>query len=182
MILQSAILALMLLANRGDLVGQADGFAESASGQENGSNESPEITCIITTNNSKWRSKRAVATVSVGIEFQGMVRVSVMPSVHLTALPKSDGMTQNEYWAPFSVATGASTRNWQKLSIPTGKRRYSLRLVPSRLRWASTRSSVWPSQAMAKTVPPGDYSLVVHLETSEGKAVVSNELKITVLK
>jgi len=170
---RSAILVLILLTNQGS--GMKD-FSEGNLRQENADDQSPKIKCTISTNDVIWHLKSADAAV-VEFQFQGATDLSAMPSLHMTALPKKQGLDQNEYWAPFAIPSGASAKETQKLSPAR-----SVRLVPGRLLWAPTKSSVWPSQEFTKTVAPGEYSLQVQLETDGGKTISSNEVTITVLK
>lgn len=148
--------------------------------QEMGNDQSPKLKCTVSINNSRWRTGNQGAEISVEIQFQGTTELSVMPSVHLAALPKKHDLEQSEYWAPFAIPTGASTKEQQKVSA--AGRVHSVRLAPTQLLWASTKSSVWPSQNFAKAVAPGRYSLQVELELTDGKVVSSNEIEITIAK
>lgn len=182
MLFRSAILVLALLTNHGVVNKGMKDFSESNLSQEKGDDQIPKIKCTINTNDVAWHSRSADATVAVEFQFQGATDLSVMPSLHMTALPKKQGLDQNEYWAPFAIPSGVSTKETQKLSPVGGPNTRSLRLVPGRLLWAPTKSSVWPSQEFAKTVPPGEYSLQVQLEINGGTTISSNEVTITLLK
>ena len=125
----------------------------------------------------------------VEFQCQGATDMSAMPSLHLIALPKKQGLDQTEYWAPFAIPDGASTKNNQKLNPAPFVRLIQGRLLwaptkssVGRLLWAPTKSSVWPSQEFAKTVPPGEYSVQVQLEMNSGETISSNEVTVTVLK
>jgi hypothetical protein len=48
--------------------------------------------------------------------------------------------------------------------------------------WAATRQSVWPSQPLAKAVPPGKYLLRVEIELESGKRTSSNGIEITIIQ
>jgi hypothetical protein len=150
--------------------------------QEKGADQGPKIKCRISTSDANWRSENTGATVAVDIQFQGATELSVMPSLHMIALPKKHGLNQNEYWAPFAIPSGASTKMTQKLSPARETSTRSVRLVPGQLLWAPTMSSVWPAEEFAKTVPQGEYNLQVQLEIKGGKTISSNEVTITVLK
>jgi hypothetical protein len=129
-----------------------------------------------------WRFEKTGAAVALEIQFQGARELSVMPSLRLIALPKKHGLDQTEYWAPFNITNGASAKESQKLTPADGAKPRSIRLVPAQLLWAPTKSSVWPSQDFAKTVPPGRYNLQVQLELSGGKTISSNEVEINIIK
>jgi hypothetical protein len=127
--------------------------------------------------------KSPSAAISFEVELNGEVDVLVMPSVQLTALPrKTDELNQDQYWAPFDLDSAASTNKWQQLTNHGKPQRRTVRLVPSRLSWAKTKSSTWPSQAFSQVVPPGDYSLQVKLDTRDYKATASNEVTVTIVK
>jgi hypothetical protein len=130
----------------------------------------------------RWRVHDRPIVISVEIEVHGTISTSVMPAVHLTALPKKGGIYQDEYWAPFNVATGKSTSDWQKLGYAAERKPLTVRLLPFELLWAPTKSSAWPSGAMTQIVPPGEYSLQLQLEVNNGKTFVANEVQITILK
>lgn len=176
MLFQSAILVLILLMTLG--IGVKD-LSEGNLRQENVNDHGLSIRCTIRTNEVIWHLKNPEAAI-VEFQFQGAGDLSAMPSLHMTALPKKQAMDKNEYWAPFAIPGGASTRETQRLSSARSVR--SVRLVPGRLLWAPTKSSVWPSQEFTRTVPPGQYSLQAQLETDGGKTLSSNEVTITVLK
>ena len=130
------------------------------------------LVCTIKTVDPRWPVDSAKATLVVDIQSGVMGRVSVMPSLHLLAVPQKGGVERIEYWAPFDISTGASTKEWQHLS--NLKKSRSVQLVPSRLMWASALSSVWPSDTMAKSVPPGLYTLRAEIEMSGRTTVESN--------
>jgi len=176
MFLRSGVLILLLVTGQRFVSSGTGDVPEGEMTQEKGTDESPKIKCTISTNDVAWHLKSADA-VAVEFQFQGAADLSAMPSLHMIALPKRHGLDQNEYWAPFAIPSGTSSKETQKLS-PAG----SVRLVPGRLLWASTKSSVWPSQEFAKTVPPGEYSLQVQLEINGGKTISTNEVTVTVLK
>jgi hypothetical protein len=90
---------------------------------------------------------------------------------------KKEGAYQDAYWATFSVATGKSTSKWQKLSDEGKKKPLSIRLVPSELLWAPTKSSVWPSDVIRKAVPLGEYNLPLQFEVNTGKTFGSDKAK-----
>jgi hypothetical protein len=179
MTLRSTIVILMLLANHTSLDGRVKNLY---GGQEDRDGQSSQIKCTIRTSDLTWRTETVGTTVLVVIQCQGTSGFTVMPSLHLVPLPRQSGPDQGEYWAPFNLTTGASTKKWQVVSPTTETHTRSVRLPPTKLRWASTKSSVWPFQEFTKTVLPGRYSLHVELEVSGGKTVSSNEIKITVLK
>jgi hypothetical protein len=178
MIFRTAIVVLILITNP-YLDAHMENFYDSVLNQQ-ADDQSPKLKCTISTSDVNWRTGNEQAEVSVDIQFQGTTELSVMPSVHLIALPKKHGLEQSEYWAPFAVPAGASTKVKQKVSAGTGA--HGVRLVPTHLLWAPTKSSVWPSQSFAKAVPTGRYSVQVQLELGDGKTVSSNEIEITVIK
>ena len=139
-----------------------------------------DIGCTITTTDANWDAKKATSVVSVEVEHPEFIRASAIPSVRLIALPRKEGIYQDEYWAPFNITTGASTKNWQK--IANSIHALSIHLNPFQLLWAPTKSSVWPAQAFSKTVPEGQYILQVQIEVNGAKTFLSNEVKITITK
>jgi hypothetical protein len=171
---------LLLLANHDSLDGGVKNPYDGELKQGKKEGQSSKIKCTASTSDATWHSDNASATVLVEIHFQGTVQVKLMPSLHLMALPKKHGLQQEEYWAPFDVTSGASTKENQKLD-PAARAR-SVRLIPAELLWAPAKSSIWPSQDFSKTVPPGHYSLQVQLELKNGKTISSNEVSITVVK
>jgi hypothetical protein len=179
---QSAILALTLLMNLNSAGSNVKSFFENTSGQEKSVDQSSNIKCTIAADSVRWRAEDKTPAISIEIEVHGTINTSVMLAVQLTALPRKEGIYEEAYWAPFSIATGRSTSDWQKLGLSAEKRTVSIRLVPAELLWAPTKSSVWPSDTMAKTVPPGEYSLQVQIEVNRGKTFLSNEVNITILR
>lgn len=149
---------------------------ETNQGPENRSG--PPI--IIRTSHLEWRAEKEEATVSVEIRLQGTVEITAWPSLRLVAVSKTPGPVQQEYWAPFDLTTGLGTKADQRLSPADGTHPLSVRLVPSRLLWAATKSSVWPSQPLAKVVPGGNYVLRVQIEVEDGRTVSSNEVEISI--
>jgi hypothetical protein len=157
------------------------GLSQGQSEQEK--NEITGVKCNISAPNLQWRLKDTTATVSLEVEFHGKVDVVVMPSVQLTALPKrANELEQDQYWAPFDLASGASTNHWKRLTNGDETQRHTLQLVPSKLSWARTKSSVWPSRTFAGAIPPGQYSLQVKLDTRDYKTILSNEVTVTIVK
>jgi hypothetical protein len=149
---------------------------ETARGAEQ--SRSPAIDCTIRTSDVLWRPREEV-TVSVEIRAQGAADVMGLPSLQLLALPRTPGPISEEYWAPFDM-TGSSTHLGQKIQPADETHPMIVRLIPSRLLWAATRQSVWPSQPLAKAVPPGKYLLRVEIELEPGKRTSSNEIEITI--
>ena len=178
MLLRAATIILTLLTN-GSFVNA--GFKDFSERNLRQAKDDPrrKIKCIISTNDMTWHSGSGDAAIAVEFQLQGATELSLMPSLHMTALPKRQGVDENEYWAPFAIPSGASTKETQKLRAAGV---HSLRLVPGQLLWAPTKSSVWPSQQFAKIVPPGEYSLQVQLEIEKGGTITSNEGTVTVLK
>jgi hypothetical protein len=176
MLFRSAILVLILITSQGASSRAMKDYSDSDLRQAKGQQQSPTIRCEIRTNDVTWHLKSADAAV-VEFQCQGATNMSAMPSLHMIALPKKQGLDQTEYWAPFAIPGGASTKNSQKLAPAP-----SARLVPGRLLWAPTKSSVWPSQEFAKTVPPGEYTVQVQLEINSGETISSNEVTVTVAK
>ncbi len=182
MSLRSAILILALLANRGTLDRHSMSFSEGDLTQDKKGGEAPKFRCTISTSDVEWSPSSAKSAVSVRIQFERVTEVSVMPSLHLIALPKRHGLSQVEYWAPFDVNSGATTKESQVLRVENKAITRSVRVIPTQLLWASTKSSVWPFQGFERTVRPGRYSVQVQLELAEGTTVRSNEVAITVVK
>jgi hypothetical protein len=177
---QSMILTLAVAVSLNAFISNMKNFLGNLSGPVASIKQSSDIKCTITTDNLEWHVKDKPPVITVKFDFHGAINAPVMPSVRLTALPRKEGIHQNAYWAPFTITTGKSMSEWQKLGFAAEKKQLSISLVPSELLWASTKSSVWPSEAMAKTLLPGEYILQVQLEVSGGKTFVSNEIKILV--
>jgi hypothetical protein len=161
------------------------GYMNVASGgavaDEKGAADIPSMKCTVRTRDVSWRATDVAATVIVEFEAAGASELSVTPSLHLIALPKRTGPSQKEYWAPFALATGASTNVTQKLTPSSGEK-VSVRVIPGRLLWARTVSSVWPSKSFRSAVPPGRYALQAQVEVNSARTVYSNEVAITVVK
>jgi len=179
---QLVILTVMLLSEGANVGVQPSNSSGVARSMETSREPDSMITCRITASDTNWRLKKSSATVSVEIQYLGSSEISVMPSLELFRLPKTEGLGQIEYWAPFALSTGVSTRSQQEL-VPTSKPGpLSVKLLPAELLWAPSLSSVWPDGNLVKTVPPGNYSLQVQLELSDGTKIASNEIPITILK
>jgi hypothetical protein len=176
------ILALMLSSQSASVGVQLNDSPKVARSMETRRKSNSVIICKITTSDTSWRLKKSSATVSVEIQYMGSSEISVMPSLELFGLPKKEGLGQIEYWAPFALSTGESTKSQQKLAPTPKAGPLSVHLLPRKLFWASSLSSVWPDRNLVKTVPPGNYSVQVQLELSDGTKVVSNEIPISILK
>jgi hypothetical protein len=173
-------LALILIVSQNSLV-YMNITPEKPPGQDKSPGDGPNIRCTLAADQTRWQADHTPA-VSVEIDIRRSPKTSVMPALHLTALPKKGGIYQDEYWAPFSVANGTATTEWQKLAVGADKKPFSVRLVPSELQWAATKSSVWPSDPMAKVVPPGEYSLQVKIEVNKDATFTSNEVRVIIIK
>jgi len=152
-------------------------------GQDDSISGGPHIECRVTTTDAQWRRGKKNPLVSVKLEAGNAVNVSVMPSLHLMALPKQAGPREDEYWAPFSMTDGKEIHDWQLLDLPPGSP-VSVQVSPVRLLWGLTKSSgsIWPTQRFSKAVLPGKYSLQVQIETKNGRTISSNEIEITVAR
>lgn len=170
---------LFLGATCGTLHGSVKGFD---SDMKDGNSKSATIHCVVHTSRHDWHVENDGATVSVEIRFEGISQIRMLPSLHLISVPKVQGSIGEEYWAPFDIAAGSTVKAKQLLR-PTGKTHSrSVRVIPSRLLWAPTQSSVWPSQTFAKTVPAGRYVVRVQVELEGGETITSNEVEIGVAK
>lgn len=175
-----SILILLLLATSGIVPANASRCDGDDTNGGKDESKNPMITCSIRTYRVDWHLRSEDARVVVEIVFQGSSQITALPSLHLIAVSKTEGPIQEEYWAPFDLTTGSILKKKQKVQ-PTGELHpRSVRLFPSRLLWASTKSSVWPSQSFTKTVPRGRYRLRVQIELENGKSVSSNEVEINV--
>ena len=170
---------LILFANH---VSPASGAKNPYGWQENEDGQISKIKCTISTSDLTWRNEVAGTSVFVVTQCHGTSGFTVMPSLHLAPLTANSGLDHGEYWAPFNLTTGASTKESQTVSPSTETQIRSVRLLPTKLLWAPTKSSVWPSQNFAKTVPSGRYRLRLEIEVNGGKTVSSNEIKINILK
>jgi hypothetical protein len=159
------------------------GSLKSSARQDQIVTQGPVIKCTVDTSDVRWHLKGKRPTVSIRIEASEGVNISAMPSLYLMSLPKKEGVTEDEYWAPFSITVGTDPHQWQKIDISAGKPILA-QVDPIGLRWALTKSSasIWPIQKFATAVPPGRYSLQVRLEVDGGKMVSSNELEISVVR
>jgi hypothetical protein len=179
LVLKSTMVILMLLANHAS---PDSGVKNPYGGQENRDGQSSQIKCTISPSDLTWRNEAAGTSVFVAAQCQGIGGFTVLSSLHLTPLPTQSGPDHGEYWAPFNLTTGASTKKSQVVSPAAGTQTRSVRLLPTTLLWASTKSSDWPAQDFAKTVPAGRYILRLELEVNGGKTVASNEIQINILK
>lgn len=141
-----------------------------------------QVRCSVSTTEVVWRSDGGNATISVELYFDAATQLRALPSIRLVTLPKREGLERAEYWAPFDIADSRSTTKTQTFEPSSETIRKPIRLVPSKLLWASTKSSVWPSREFAKTVPSGRYGLRIQLELDGGATLSSNEIEITVKK
>jgi len=175
-----AQLGLVILAMQAAAYGLADRFSGGLANQQNSDGRFSRVLCSIAASDTTWRVKKMAGTVTTKIEIQAVKDISVMPALHLIALPKKQGLDATEFWAPFDMSTGASTKEWLRIRASAKNAPIVIQLSVSELKWASAKSSVWPSRPFAKTVPPGQYSLQAQLEFSEGQPISSNEIVVTV--
>jgi hypothetical protein len=180
MLTRSIILVLLLLASckaGQDVLEKSDSVDSSQGTQQSGD---PAIDCTIRTSHPIWRRDTDEATVSVEARVHGTNEVTLSSFLLLVAVSKSPGPLQEEYWAPFDIKTGSSTKARQRVLQTDKTHPLSVRLAPSQLLWAATKSSVWPSNTLAETVPRGRYILRVEIELEGGKTVSSNEVEISI--
>lgn len=177
MTLRSHILLLILLTTQLQLEGCVTHVPAGVPEQMT-DNQTSELTCMIKTDALEWHTSKAAAQVDVDIHLEGTSPASIMPSLRLLSLSKEQGLNQDEYWAPFDVMTGTKTKKRQELAAG----HHTVRVHPNQLLWASTKSSVWPSDKLGKTVKPGRYVVQVQLELSDGRKVSSNGVTVTLLK
>ena len=148
-----------------------------------GTDESRQSTIdsTIRTTHHVWRAGEQ-ATVFVEIRFRGAKQATVRPSLTLTSVQQTAApvFLQDQYWAPFDITTGSTGRERELLQSTDETQPLSIRLVPSRLLWAASKSSVWPSQPLEKAVPRGKYLLRVEVEIEPGKTESSNEVAVTI--
>jgi hypothetical protein len=177
--LQPLALALVLLVNEGapSLLAQSEHDSSATMTDKRAS----ELRCSISTNDSHWKLGVSGNGVSVEVQLHGNTDSTIMPSLHLVAITKNEGSAQDEYWAPFRLKDGASTKEWQQ--VGTGEQnRPPTRVLPLQISWAPTKSSVWPAETLANVVPPGTYYLQAQMEIRGHNPVVSNKIEITVLR
>jgi hypothetical protein len=139
--------------------------------------EPQQVRCSISTTDVNWVLDSHVAAVVVELRVDTPKAVTGVASLHLSALPKREDLGAVEYWAPFAV-NGRSTAARQTFH-PSATKLTSIRILPSRLRWGTTKSSVWPAREFARAVPPGRYGVRVQIQLDEGASISSNELTIT---
>ena len=149
-------------------------------GREYTAEQESMVKCLIATPDRHWRLNAERPVVSVEIELQGKVNARALPSISLTALSPKTGASVDEYWAPFSLPNGKSTSEWLTLTNVDGKRSLTARLSPVDLLWARRKSSVWPSQAFASTVGPGEYLLRLQLDIGDDKRILSNAIRVSI--
>lgn len=140
--------------------------------------QTPQILCSISTLDGNWRMEGDTSSVIVEIRSEAPTTVTGLLSLHLSPLPKQDDLGGG-YWAPFDV-NGRSTSSRQAIQ-PSGGRSTSIRLLPARLHWAPTKSSVWPAREFVRVVPPGRYTARVRIEVEKGTDISSNEVPVTVV-
>ena len=178
---KSIILALALLVIQVGTPRQGDIQAEEKSAPSMKGDQNSELRCTIAASDTRWRVRGSTKQVSIEVDIHGSAESPVMPSLGLVAAPKG-GSHQNEYWAPFSLANGTTSKEWQNLGPTTRSDHRSVRLFPLRLLWAPTKSSAWPSEAIAGVVPLGTYDVLARIETKDHAASLSNRVRITVVR
>jgi hypothetical protein len=180
---QAVVLALAFLASAQGVTFSMGKYAEGSSKPESTTAADPVVICTVEAPSVRWHQKGKDSAVRVKIEAKEPASLSVVPSMHLMALPKKEEVEEDEYWSLFNIEAGASTHDWQRLALLADKP-LSLQLAPTQMLWGLTKSSasIWPIQKFGKAVPPGRYSLQVQLKTSSGKVISSNEIEINVVK
>jgi len=143
----------------------------------------PRIECTIATTDTVWRGRKQGPLLSLTLNSEDAVSISVMPSVHLMALPKKEGPLEDEYWALFAIAGEKEIHDWQRIDLRP-KTPLSIQLAPMELVWGLTKSSasMWPTQKFSNAVSPGKYNLQVQIETKNGRTILSNDIEITVAR
>jgi hypothetical protein len=178
MALKWVIVPLLLVVGCAATIGQASSVADRSMGEHNG--REAQVRCSVSTTDVVWPSDAGSVTVAPELYFEGPTQIRALPSIRLVALPKRPGLEQAEYWAPFDLANGGTTTRAQTIKSSSESVRRPIRVVPGKLLWAPTKSSVWPSREFAKAVPRGHYGLRIQLELDGGETLSSNEIEITV--
>lgn len=116
---------------------------------------------------TRWRlDGTGFVRVTVANRGDEVIDEDLTPALVLRALVREDGRhSSSQYWSPLDLATmknlavGRATR----LTVPARQERAFLVRDAASLLWERMESSLWPSRSMKRTVPPGDYALLVEL-------------------
>jgi hypothetical protein len=176
-------LTLTFLVQGQKIVPGLSSTALSSSSQEQLTSGGPNIKCTVDISSASWRYKDHSPVISIKIESTEEHDLSVIPSVRLMALPKKQGVKEDEYWALFGITAEANTHEWQRLKL-SAKKPTMVHVSPKNLLWGLTKSSasMWPVQKFTEAVPPGKYSLQVQLKINSDKTISSNEIEVSVDK
>jgi hypothetical protein len=146
-----------------------------------GDRDTLPISCSISIAQKMWNSRNPSSLEPIALQIQAKesTQERVMASIHLVAAASrnAEGL-RDTYWAPFDIATGDATAEWHSLESVFDHNSRVIHLRPSRLLWAPTKSSIWPSDGF-NTIPPGKYDLTVEIEGKTGGTVKSNAVRIT---
>jgi hypothetical protein len=85
--------------------------------------------------------------------------------------------TGEEFWSPFD-ARGRPLGLNGRVPIRRGVTEITLRL--SAVKWARSRSALWPSRRFRDVIPPGKYEVVARLSPVGGRLIESNRVSLAV--
>jgi len=140
------------------------------------------VDCIAHASITNWTQENSGGSVVVNVRSREKTTLTVLASLELIPLQTKNDQQGNGYWAPFSLQTGNPPNAWEKLQMFSSNDATSVVLHPSQLLWAPTISSIWPSQQLFKTAPPGKYRLHIEISVDGANPVASNEIIITIAK
>lgn len=132
-----------------------------------------------TSDNTTNRASCSVSSQSEEWSRTGSIKVSVKcdtdtPIVAAMSARLQSRTSEDAFWAPFDQ-NGKPTRERQKrLSSKP------IQLIPARLKWDSTKSSIWPSRSFSDAILPGKYDFFVQYELSDGQIVKSNQIQVVI--
>jgi hypothetical protein len=98
--------------------------------------------------------------------------IALIPTVQLR-----NRSTGENYWSPFDLSGRPLPVNGR---VAVSARLTIIELDFNRLKWARSRSAVWPSNNFDATVAQGEYDVVINFSSSKSWSAHSNVVTMTV--
>src|SRR6266404_4706453 len=153
-------------------------FVVASLGSHVPSNPEENLISNVSVSQTEWHTDDPQPTVTLELAVAEDRELDILPSLHLQSEAQQKGQ-RREYWAPFDLTSGRTTKESQPTKIQHGSPR-SFQAFPMKLKWAKVSSSVWPDASLPETVPPGKYRLRVDLTFKDGRTVSSKEVTVTI--
>lgn len=139
-----------------------------------------DVKSTISTNMDKWQLGTNNATLTLQTDLTTTNGMTVLASIHLLTPDRKNAQIPVEYWAPFRLESGNASSKWLRIDSASSPKQVKVNVIPANLKWAATKSSVWPSKSFT-TLPTGTYRLFVEIDSEDGVKYRSNEIVVTLL-